>query len=828
MIKLIKYGKVIVDNKASKVDKQFTYIIDEDLIDVVKIGMRVIVPFGRGDKFTKGIVVDILDELDETVNKYKLKKIIDVLDDKPLISRELIELSKWIKEYYLSSFIDALQLVLPPGDYKEINTYIELSDNKDYENLNKNELKIINMLQNRGKVLLDDIKKELRIVCINKIINKLEEENFIKTSLEVKTSIEIKTEKWIKLANGGNPLEEILNEISSKAVKQKEIVKYLYEVKEISLKEFFIKMNVSSYSLKALKNKGIINIYDKEVHRNPIKREIKEYKKHTLTPSQLEVFQRIMDSFYGKNKSNKFLLHGVTGSGKTEIYLQLVEEMLKLGKDSIILVPEISLTPQTIDRFVGRFGEQVAVLHSKLSYGERFDEWRKIKEGKVKIVVGARSALFAPFNNLGLIIIDEEHESTYKSSQNPKYNAVEVAKKRVDLENAFLVLGSATPSVETYYESKMGNITLLELKKRINKHVLPQIKIIDMRNELNKGNKTIFSEELYNSLKENLNRGKQSILFLNRRGFSTFVSCRNCGYVVKCNNCDISMTYHRKKNKLICHYCGLAINPPSICPVCKSKYIRYFGIGTEKVEEFTKKLFPSARVARMDMDTTVRKGSHEAILDDMKNGKIDILIGTQMISKGLDFENVTLVGIIAADITLNLPDFRSPERCFQLITQVAGRAGRGNIDGKVILQTYDPEHYSIVFAKNHNYTDFFNTEIKLREEFLYPPFIELISILIYGRDNRKVETTSKQIYNLIKENISWINEDEINKWLIGPYPAALEKINNNYRWQIIIKSHKKDVDCLKSIIKRVCIDNDYKINIDDIKISIDVNPNSIL
>ena len=826
MIKLlIKYGQVIIDNRASQVDKPFTYIIDKDLIDIVKIGMRVIVPFGQGNKLTKGIVVKILDEYE---SECKLKKIIDVLDDKPLISKELIDLSKWIKENYLSSYLDAIQLVLPPGDFKEVSTFIETTDNKDYKNLTNDEIKIMDLLNSRGKILLEDLKKEIKISGISKILNVLEDKKLLVTTIEIKTTIEKKLERWIKLINNGKPLEEILEGINKGASKQREIIEFLYDVGEISFKELSSSLNASSYSIKSLENKGLVKLYQIEVNRNPIKKEIKEYKKHILSPNQRIVFQRIVNSFQGKDNTNKFLIHGVTGSGKTEIYLQLVEEMIKLGKDSIILVPEISLTPQTIDRFVGRFGNLVAVLHSKLSYGERFDEWRKIKEGKVKIVIGARSAVFAPFKNLGLIIIDEEHESTYKSSQNPKYDAIEVAKKRVDIENGFLVLGSATPSVDSYYESQKGNIVLLELMERINNNVLPQIKVIDMREELDKGNKSIFSEELYNSLKENLSLGKQSILFLNRRGFSTFVSCRKCGYVVKCNNCDISMTYHRNKNKLRCHYCGLAINPPKICPVCKSKYIKYFGIGTEKVEEFTKELFPQARVVRMDMDTTTRKGSHEAILEDMKRGKIDILIGTQMISKGLDFENVTLVGIIAADTTLNLPDYRSPERGFQLITQVAGRAGRGDSDGKVILQTYDPSHYSIIFSQRHDFTDFYNTEIKLRDEFLYPPFVDLISILVYGQDNLKVVSISKEIYNLIKDKINWLDKDQKNRYLIGPYPAPLEKINNNYRWQILIKSDKSNIDCLKALIKRVCIINEYKLNTEGIKISIDINPNSIL
>lgn len=821
----IKYAQIIVNNRSSQVDKPFTYILDGDLKDIVKIGMRVVIPFGKVNKLIKGIVIQIFDSFDEN---YELKKVVDVLDDKPLISKELIDLSMWMKEQYLSSYLDAFQPVLPPGDFKEVNTFIELVESRISENLLEEEMKIFSYLNTKGKVLLEELKRNLNIPNINKILNSLENKGIIETTIDIKTSIDKRVEKWIELEDTKLPLFEMYNIIGKRANKQKEIITYLYDIRDISFKELSKTMNTSLATLRSIEKKGLLKIYDKEVNRDPIKKEIQNYKKHDLSVNQRKVFDRIVKSFYGKGKNNKFLIHGVTGSGKTEIYLQLVEEMIKSGRDSIILVPEISLTPQTIDRFVGRFGDLVAVLHSRLSYGERFDQWRRIKEGKVKIVVGARSAVFAPFQNLGLIIIDEEHESTYKSSQNPKYNTIEVGGKRVDIENGFLVLGSATPSLETYFNSLNDEIILLELEERINNFRLPEINVVDMREELNKGNKSIFSEKLYDSIKENLRRNKQTILFLNRRGFSTFVSCRNCGYVVKCNSCDISMTYHRNMNKLRCHYCGLAINPPSVCPVCKSNYIKYFGIGTEKVEDYTKDLFPQARVARMDMDTTIQKGSHEIVLEDMKNGKIDILIGTQMISKGLDFENVTLVGIIAADTTLNLPDFRSPERAFQLITQVAGRAGRGDYRGEVILQTYNPEHYSIGFSKEHDYVSFYKTEIELRKEFLYPPFVDLVSLLIYGEDNTRVSSLANQIYGLIVENITWIEETQLDTYVIGPYPAPLEKIKNNFRWQILIKGKKEERNSLKTLLKRVCIDNEYKLKIDDVKISIDIDPNSIL
>ncbi len=819
-----KYAQVIVNNRASQVDKPYTYIVETDLIDNLKEGMRVIIPFGRGNKLIKGFVIGFIDYFND---EYSLKKVVDVLDDKPLISKELIDLSIWMKEYYLSSYIDAFQPVLPPGDFKEVNTFIEKITDRFDKNISEDELKVLSHLDINGKILLEDLKRDLKITNINKILNSLEEKGFIETTIDIKTKVDRKTEKWVKIL-GALSLTEIYDCIGTRAVKQREIIQFIFEEKDISFKELSKEMNATLSTIRAIEKKGLIKIYEKEVNRNPIKKEIKNYKKHDLSPAQRRVFDLIRKSFIGESRDNKFLIHGVTGSGKTEIYLQLVEEMIKKNKDSIILVPEISLTPQTIDRFVGRFGDLVAVLHSKLSYGERFDQWRKIREGKVKIVVGARSAVFAPFKKLGLIIIDEEHEATYKSSQHPKYNTVEVASKRVDIENAFLVMGSATPSLETYYNSLNGKIKLLELEERVNNNTLPEVLVVDMREELNNGNKSIFSEELYDSINENLQNGKQTILFLNRRGFSTFVSCRNCGYVVKCDNCDISMTYHRNMNKLRCHYCGLAIAPPNICPVCKSNYIKYFGIGTEKVEEFTKELFPQARITRMDMDTTTGKGSHESILESMKKGKIDILIGTQMISKGLDFENVTLVGIIAADTTLNLPDFRSPERAFQLVTQVAGRAGRGDYNGKVILQTYNPEHYSIQFSKDHDYKSFYNTEIALRQEFSYPPFVELISLIIYGEDNIKVASIAREVYNLLIAESKWIEKEIPDNYIIGPYPAPLEKIKNNFRWQIIIKSKKEDINSFKTLIKGVCIDNEYNLKLEDIKINIDIDPSSIL
>ncbi len=823
-----KYAQIIIDNRATSTDKPYTYLIKPEMEDIVQEGMRVLIPFGTGNRKIIGIIIKIDNHYD---GEYKLKSIIDIVDNKPLISKDLIELSMWMSEEYLSPYLDSFQTVLPPGNFKEVETYVSLDGNYySYKNkLNQLEENIINLILNHeNKVELKVLKKSIDNRDLLSTIKNLEKSGIVKTSLEIKTTVEKKYEKYVSIVDDSLSYEDIVKKVGVRSYKQIEITKYLIGQEPLSLKKLMEETESSLSTVKAVEKKGIIKIFDREVYREPIKKNIKPYKKHNLSKDQKYCVDTILNSIRNKDRQNKFLIHGVTGSGKTEIYLQLVEEMLRLNKDSIILVPEISLTPQTTERFVGRFGDNVAVLHSKLSYGERFDQWRKIKEGKVKIVVGARSAVFAPFNNLGLIIIDEEHETTYKSSMNPKYSAIEVAEKRCDQFGAYLVKGSATPSIESYYKAKTGDLKLLNLKERVNNRDLPEVKIVDMRKELQMGNMSIFSKELYRAIEKNLNNKKQTILFLNRRGYSTFVSCRQCGYVVKCNSCDISMTYYMKENKLKCHYCGLAINPPNLCPVCKSKYIKYFGIGTEKVEAYTKEMFPNAKVKRMDMDTTTKKGSHESMLEEMKNEEIDILIGTQMIAKGLDFENVTLVGIIAADTSLNLPDFRASERTFQLITQVAGRAGRGEFEGNVIVQTYNPDHYSIQSSKEHDYLTFYNKEILLRKEFDYPPFSNIISIVIYGENRNRILKVSKEIYNALIKEIKANGLEHIIDNLIGPNPAPLEKIKNNYRFQILIKSQDKYINKLKKIIEWVCIFNRYELDLNEVKINIDINPNSIL
>ncbi len=575
------------------------------------------------------------------------------------------------------------------------------------------------------------------------------------------------------------------------------------------VKEYYL----SQYKINKLIEIGLLAVEEETVFRYN-KRKYIEDKEKNLTIEQKNAIETIVNS----NK-NIFLLKGVTGSGKTEVYMRIVENTLNLDKSAIILVPEIALTPQMIERFKGRFGTDVALFHSKLSDGERFDEWFRVKEGKARVIVGARSALFLPAKNLGVIIIDEEHENTYKSEQNPKYQTREVAEFISKQNECKVILGSATPTIESYYRAISGEIELLELNNRIDNKAMPKMKVIDMREELKSGNKTLFSRELFAEMKASLSRKEQIVLFLNRRGFSTFVSCRSCGYVFKCEECDIYMTYH-KNGMLVCHYCGKAQREPTKCPKCSSKYVKFFGAGTQRVEEEVRKYFKDAKVIRMDVDTTRQKDSHEKLYNAFKNREADILIGTQMVSKGLDFPNVTLVGVLAADMSLNIPDYRAAERTFQIITQVAGRAGRGDKEGKVVIQTYTPKSYSLNYAVNYDYEGFYNKEFTVRALMQYPPFGKL---MVINATSKNEELLKKHLFELaikIRNIVSEYNNIDV----LGPTACMVVKIKENYRWQILIKG-EFDINFSKKIKDLLYEGNKNVYN--DIRISVDINPNNL-
>ena len=686
--------------------------------------------------------------------EYKVKDIVKIQNEIKL-TKENIELAKLMAKRYFCNISDCIKLMLPPGT------------------ISKN-------IENRIK------DKKQRFVYLKKDIEEIEQ--------DIESKI-IKSEK------------------------QKRVLNFLIQNDGIQTTDLEVITDTTSAILKTLQNKEYIEIIEQEVERNPfINKNIERTNKLKLTPEQKEAFEKIEKEIKEENYK-EFLLYGVTGSGKTEIYLQAIEEVLKKGKTAIVLVPEISLTPQMVDRFISRFGqEDIAVLHSKLSVGERYDQWKKIKKGECKIVIGARSAIFAPIDNLGLIIIDEEHDSSYKSETNPRYNAKELAGYIAKQNSIPLILGSATPDVCTYYKAKNNNIELLELTKRANNSKLPIVETVDLRMELANGNKSILSEKLYNEIEKNLLDKKQTILFLNRRGYSTFVMCRDCGYTVKCKNCNITMTYHLNTNKLKCHYCGHEEKSVLECPECHSKNIKYFGTGTQKLEEEINKIFPNASTIRMDIDTVSKKNSHEEILNKFKNENIDILIGTQMVVKGHHFPNVTLVGVIAADSSLYIEDYKASERTFQILTQVAGRAGREKLPGRVIIQTYNPENFAIECSKKQDYDKFYETEIELRKQLKYPPFCDIISIGLTDIDNNKIKNVSERLYKNIK---NLIEKENTNIFIYKPLPCPIDKIKNRYRWRIIIKG--KLTNKLINVINKAIEITNLKTT----RIIVDTNPSNL-
>ncbi|CEN26433.1 primosomal protein N' [Paraclostridium sordellii] len=816
-----QYAKVIVRNNSTHTDNLFTYEIPKFLSENICIGHRVLVPFGMYNKPVEAFVFEIDDYVDENI---RTKKITDLLDEEPIFNKDDINLIIWMKNKYLCTYIDCINLLYPKG-YK-LNNYkvINLID-ENYTSENKNEQKLIDTLkENKNEVRIDKIKK---IPNLNNIIYKLKKLNVVNVIWRYNDH---KNEKKVYMISLSKQVEEIDGYLKENKIrlgsKQKEILEYVKNVKEIDLGKLLENTNATRQSINGLKEKNIINIKENDFYRNPEQIYSVEHKDIKLNEEQEKVVNLINQEMFNEDKK-PYMIHGVTGSGKTEVYMEIIENALNQGLDSLMLVPEISLTPQTISRFRNKFGNIVGVFHSQLSEGEKHDVYKQVKEGKIRILIGARSALFMPFTSLGVIIIDEFHESAYKSEKNPKFNTIEVANFISRKREVSLVLGSATPSIEEYYKAINGQYKLLEINKRANNKPMPKIEVVDMKDELMIGNKSIFSSKLKLDMEEAVKNKNQIILFLNRRGYSNFVSCRKCGYVFTCENCDISLTYHKKSNTGKCHYCGYEKEIPKECPECKSKYIKPFGIGTQKIEEEIKSLFPNMRVLRLDRDTTSKKGSFDRILNSFKNKEADVLIGTQMLSKGLDFDNVTLVGILSADMILKFPDFRSAENTFQLITQVSGRAGRSEQEGKVILQTYDTEHYAIKHAINYDFKGFYQDEIKIRKLFDYAPFNNMLSVVLSGKNNKLVEINAKKMYDTLAYLLNERGIEDLS-FILGPNQCSISKINQNYRWQILFKDEDIEINLLKGIIKYICITKREIVFDKDINISIDINPYSVL
>lgn len=759
------YYDIILKSKASFLDQMFTYKSNEE----IEAGIRVIVPFGRGNEKVIGIV--IRKNVDEI--KYKVKKISMILDNKPIVSEELLKIAFYMIKNNISDYSSAISTILPPGS---IDKVVENYTINNYSNEIDVELK--NYLYEEHS--FEEIAEKFGSKYSRSYINDLVKKNILASTFELVKKSSIKYIEYVSLIE-----KDYMDKIRKGATKQMAILGVLEKESKIEKQKLLIISDSNLQSLKSLVEKGIVKIQKFKTTRD-ILDYVPKYNPHTLNFEQEKVFNKIINL-----DKNNFLIHGVTGSGKTEIYLQLVSYYVNKGKEAIILVPEISLTPQTIDRFQGRFGKNIAVLHSKLSISERADQWSLIKNKKVKIVVGARSAIFAPFENLGIIVIDEEHESSYKSEHNTKYSAIEIAKERAKYNNSKLVLGTATPSIKTMSDVLRNNVEKLELKKRVNNIKLPQVSIVDMREELKSNNFSMFSNLLKLKINEALSKKEQIILFLNKRGHTSFVFCRSCGYVHKCDACDVAMTYHKKQDRLICHYCGRTGLKHKTCINCGSSFIKEYGAGTEKLEEETKRIFSNANIFRMDADSVSNKGDYDKVYRRMQNKEIDILIGTQMLAKGLDFPNVSVVGIVSADVSLNIPDFRANEKTYGLITQVAGRAGRGNTKGDVIIQTYNPDNFAIQTAASNDFDRFLMLELQERKRFNYPPFIKILNINLSSLERSYAVQVGQKLMLKINSLLRKYNADYVE--LTGPTPSQVEKINNRYRFDIILKSKDKEL-----------------------------------
>lgn len=784
------YAQVIIDANHAEVDRVFDYRVPAQWEEAICVGLRVMVPFGQRNTKREGYVIALTETTE--VPAGKIKEIVEILDEgRPILTPPILELAKWMKKEYFCTLNQCLQAVMPAGIRTKSVWYVELTEQT--AELSEKEQQVADVLTEQGGAAP---LRELEQVFGNRteyILRCLQGKKVVRLRQKTTRSTYKKEKRYVSLTEN----EELLAEVKEKAEKDKRlagqlrVLSAISQEESISVEELKEKASVTDSPIHTLLQKGIL-----VEQRRQEKRDVFQLEDYTPTqpfyptPEQAQALALLREEEQKEGKC-PILLHGVTGSGKTEIYMQLIEHVIMEGKQAIVLVPEISLTPQIMERFISRFGKRVSVTHSRLSLGERLDQWRKARDGEISIIIGPRSALFMPFSNLGVIVMDECHESSYISDVTPKYHTREVARKLSELTGALLVMGSATPDIDSYHRAVTGEFLLLQLKERTKGSRLPEVFVTDMRKELEDGNRSAFGLPLQQAIRENLEKGQQTMLFLNRRGYSTFVSCRKCGEVLTCPSCNVSYTYHASDKALVCHYCGKEVPVPKICPSCGSHYIRYFGTGTQKIEEETRRLFPEASVLRMDADTTTGKNGHARILELFGKGKADILIGTQMIAKGHDFPNVTLVGILAADLSLNLGTYQAAENCFQLITQAAGRAGRGELPGQVFIQTYQPENHAIRMAAAQDYEGFYQEEILLRQAMEYPPFSHIFSVLITGEMEQEVILAAQRLGAFMNHYA-----ERAGCTVVGPAPAPLPKFRGEFRWQIFAKG--TDAERLKA------------------------------
>jgi primosomal protein N' (replication factor Y) len=756
------------------VSKTFHYRIPEKMRNSLHIGMRVLVPF-KGRKVT-GFAIDLLDRPPKEVEE-KLREVEDILDEAPLIDPKMLSFYRWIADYYIYPLGEVIKTGLPPGLHLKSELILSLTpigrESLARRNLEPVQEKVFGEIENFGKVALKKILKKFSGEVTKSQLFFWRKRGLLNIDLGfAEKGVKPKIEKVIQY-RGEEPAKPL-------SKKQMEILKWLEEKREVFYSELSKGFKSPSRAVQSLHAKGLLSISHREVYRDlSLEPELKAYPRPELTSDQKAVLDEILKGVH-ERRFSPYLIHGVTGSGKTEIYLRAIEEVLSQGREAIVLVPEISLTPQLLSRFEDRFGKNLSLLHSKLGRGERYDQWRKIWKGEVKIGLGARSAIFAPFKNVGIIIVDEEHDPSYKQEEKLKYHARDLAVVRAKEDGATLLLGSATPSLESFHNAEKGKFRLLTLPERIEGKPLPHVEIVDVRKETG-----LLAERLRTALQRNLGERKQSLLFLNRRGFANFILCPDCGFTFKCPNCSVTLTHHLRDRSLQCHYCDYRIPAPGDCPRCGGHRLQGMGIGTERLEQEIRSLFPETEVGRMDRDTTSRRRSHQQILKGLESGKIDILVGTQMIVKGHDFPNVTFVGVVSADTSLHFPDFRSSERTFQLLTQVAGRAGRGEVLGEVVIQTFNPDHYSIQKAKDHDFIGFYQEESQFRRALDYPPFCRLINFRLVGNSEKKTEAVSEEMGSIGRDLLKRGYGKGVE--LLGPSAAPFAKMRGKFRWQMLAK-----------------------------------------
>ncbi|WP_010269792.1 primosomal protein N' [Paenibacillus senegalensis] len=822
-------AQVIVDVPAKQTNRPFDYAIPAHLEPWIQVGSRVGVPFGH--RVVQGFVTGFRQH--EQVESDKLKAISEVLDAHPPLTPELVALAQWISRTYLCHEITALQAMIPGALKAKYEKNVEIGEVTEADRLflQPSQLEILDYVNAKKRVALEELIR--RFADQGQWIKEQLQLGLLRESQSMRDRAGKKKLLMVYAQAAPEQLSQYALELPERAARQKEVLGYFCQNSSpVALSVLTAALGISASTVKSLADKGWLEIKEEEVFRDPYaNRSFAQTEPLALTPEQQKVFTPISNALTEK-KHEVFLLHGVTGSGKTEVYLQAIQQCLNMEREAIVLVPEISLTPQMVERFKGRFGDQVAVLHSRLSQGERYDEWRKISLGQVRVAIGARSAVFAPFRRLGLIILDEEHETSYKQEDSPKYHAREVAIHRAGHFQGVVLLGSATPSLESYAraadrlpDGSAGSprYQLLTMQQRVEGRALPPVHIVDMREELKDGNRSMFSRPLFNAIEKRLERSEQTVLLLNRRGYSTFVMCRTCGNTLECPHCDISLTYHQSSRTVRCHYCGYAEKQAEVCPECGSEHIRYFGTGTQRVEEELAKLFPGIRVIRMDVDTTSEKGSHEKWLNQFRNHQADVLLGTQMVAKGLDFPQVTLVGVIAADTVLNLPDFRAGERTFQLLTQVAGRAGRHHLPGEVFVQTYTPEHYSVQCASEHDYTRFLHNELQLRHSRDYPPYCRLILITLSHPEIPLLIRSSEAFALRLKEIAAARSGHRPSSVeVLGPTASPVSRIKDRYRFQCMIKY--RDSEPVSDWVMEAAASFDDLIKRESLQVSIDVDP----